>query len=135
MLLTKRTVHASSLLQFDLRNFKEVRESFCSSLALLLCSDSSGSISLRNASMIQKTEESLIVHICTWFLATRKAWKGRRHARNQIAMKLKAARANISGIFLSKLKIPALVASRFTLILLRECECVYVECQCQAYQQ
>lgn len=75
--------------------------------------------------MIQKTEESLIVHICTWLLATRKAWKGRRHARNQIAMKLNAARANISGIFLSKLKIPALVASRFTLILLTENVNVY----------
>ena len=42
------------------------------------------------------------VHARTLFLATRKAWEARRHARTHIAMKLSAARANVSGKAVTK---------------------------------
>lgn len=54
------------------------------------------------------------------FLARRNAWKARRHARTQIAMKLNAARTNGSGKVLTILKTPAWVLSILALILITE---------------
>ena len=51
-------------------------------------------------------------------MATRNAWKARRHPRAQIVMKLNAARTNDSGKVLTKLKTTALVISILVLILL-----------------
>jgi hypothetical protein len=55
------------------------------------------------------------------FLATRKAWEARRHARTQTAMKLSAARANVSGKVVTKyMKTSPLAASDLALILVTE---------------
>ena len=47
-------------------------------------------------------DKSKVVYARTLFLATRKAWEARRHARTQTAMKLSVASADVSGKAVTK---------------------------------